>query len=231
MTYSKPVIGRDNASLRALFGAPVVIREARPCELPETLVYPEELAHVKRAVERRRAEFCTARVLAREALAELGTAAGALVPGPDRAPVWPAGVVGSISHTSERCLVVVGSAGALRGLGIDIERACAVETELWPTICTEAELAWVEAAPVAERNGRATILFSAKEAFYKCQYPVTGTFLDFRDVELQVDLDAKWFRVRVLRGLEPSQVSVVETAVGRFIQDPTDIVTAAMLRA
>jgi 4'-phosphopantetheinyl transferase EntD len=33
-----------------------------------------------------------------------------------------------------------------------------------------------------------TLAFSAKEAFYKCQYPLSGVFLDFLDVRVRIDV-------------------------------------------
>ena len=39
------------------------------------------------------------------------------------------------------------------------------------------------------------ILFSAKEAIYKCQYPISKTVLEFGDVTLNVDLENGTFEI------------------------------------
>src|SRR5277367_2552834 len=58
---------------------------------------PREL---DRAVRARRTEFLAGRACARSALRKLadGRADDAIPIGPDRAPVWPAGIVGAITH-------------------------------------------------------------------------------------------------------------------------------------
>src|SRR5262249_40222461 len=148
--------------------------QMRPRFIP-SLLHPEELAAISNAVPKRQAEFATARVCARDALRRLGVAAGALVPYPDRSPRWPDGVVGSITHTEDQCAVVVCRSTEVRGLGLDIEQDTPLSPELLALICTKNERQRIAEDP--ERLGK--LFFSAKEAFYKCQYPITKTVLDF----------------------------------------------------
>ena len=56
--------------------------------------------------------------------------------GTDRAPLWPAGAVGSISHTDDYCVVVVGHSVEHRSLGVDAEPAAPLEEHVWTEICT-----------------------------------------------------------------------------------------------
>ena len=58
----------------------------------------------------------------------------------DRAPVWPEGVVASLSHTAGLCLAVAARARDWRGLGVDLERALPLDPGLVPTIASPAEL-------------------------------------------------------------------------------------------
>src|SRR5215469_16812348 len=67
---------------------------------------PAEAAIVARAVEKRRAEFATGRACAHAALDAWGAPDAPLLPGPDRAPLWPDGFVGSISHARGACAAV-----------------------------------------------------------------------------------------------------------------------------
>src|SRR5258706_16095138 len=46
-------------------------------------------------------------------------------------------------------------------------------SELWRSICTPSETAWLGSLPDSERLAAATLIFSAKEAFYKCQFALT----------------------------------------------------------
>ena len=56
--------------------------------------------------EERRNEFIAGRHCAREALARIGVSSCALPPDKNRAPQWPEGVIGSISHTGGLCCSV-----------------------------------------------------------------------------------------------------------------------------
>ncbi|HKP57747.1 MAG TPA: 4'-phosphopantetheinyl transferase superfamily protein [Polyangiales bacterium] len=179
--------------VEALFGPDCVVEAAAPALVDHEL-FAEEHAHIARSVPKRRAEFGTARVCARRALTRLGVAPVSLVPTDDRAPRWPNGVVGSISHTSNYCAVVVASARAYLSLGLDIEQDKSLEPEMAAMICTAHEL-----STLATRSPHdAIVYFSAKEAFYKCQYPLTQRLLDFRDVELELDFARGTFQARVL---------------------------------
>ena len=186
----------DNPSetlIAPLFGPGCVTEAAAPCLVDQQL-FPDEQAHIQRAVPKRRAEFGTARVCARRALARLGVAATSLVPMEDRAPRWPPGIVGSIAHTHDYCAVVVANAQRFRSLGLDVEVDKPLTPEIVRMVCTERER-----RTLGERSARdAIVYFAAKEAFYKCQYPLTKRFLDFQDVELAVDFARGCFESRVL---------------------------------
>jgi 4'-phosphopantetheinyl transferase EntD len=44
------------------------------------------------------------------------------------------------------------------------------------------EIAWLEALPEPDQAKGGVLIFAAKEAFYKCQYPLTREWLGFHDV-------------------------------------------------
>ena len=121
---------------------------------------------------RRLRTFAFGRACARAALGE----DIAIPVGQGGQPTWPAGVIGSITHTDDHAAAVVMTAG--RSIGIDLEsRAHAARTP---------DLLEMVALP-SERGLDAALVFSAKEAVYKCLYPITGTFLEFHDVELALE--------------------------------------------
>jgi 4'-phosphopantetheinyl transferase EntD len=199
--------------LRALFGEGAIVVEAPVQSADEHLLLPEEQEHIRAAAAVRRAEFGTARVCARRALSELGVAPAPLVPRADRSPSWPAGIAGSISHTRDRCAVVVARQSYARSLGLDIEAIRTLDEGIDETILTSRELRVLRARPPSRRDGLLMLFFSAKEAFYKCQYPVTGAFLDFRDVELDIEEDAGRFDAHALK---PGLPDCVRHLGGRF---------------
>jgi enterobactin synthetase component D len=147
---------------------------------------PEEACYVEKAVSKRRLEFAAGRRCARLALAQLGVPPGPIPAGTDRAPRWPSTVVGSITHSGEYCAAAVGWTAQFRGIGIDAEQLGALDPSLWPVVCSAKEHTWLLSRPAAQRPELATKFFCAKEAFYKCQYAVTGRWLDFQEVDVTV---------------------------------------------
>jgi 4'-phosphopantetheinyl transferase EntD len=147
-----------------------------------SLLHPEEALFVAKAVPKRVGEFAAGRLCARLALAQFGITGFALRMAPDRAPVWPGSMVGSITHTQGFGAAVVAERRRFSSLGLDVEAAGGVKRELWRHVCVAAESDWLESLPQADRACAATLVFSAKEAFYKCQYPATGERMSFADL-------------------------------------------------
>jgi 4'-phosphopantetheinyl transferase EntD len=219
--------GQPGQDVKALFACEVAVAQGVPA-LVDDCLYDEEREYIAEAVPRRRAEFGTARVCARRALAELGFASCSLAPYPDRSPRWPEGAIGSISHTAGICLVAVALSSRASGIGLDVECDGDLDRELEAMICTPAERRWLDQWMGEERGRMAKLVFSAKEAFYKCQYPTTRSILDFLEVELHIDPDAGRFTVaRVHRIGAPWRF--IEGARGRLLRTEGIIVTAATL--
>lgn len=211
--------------LATLFSQGVVTAQARP-EQRDHELYPEELVFLERAVPKRRAEFGSVRVCARQALSQLGVAPVAIPSLPDRSPRWPAGVIGSMTHTADYCAAVVAPTSLLRGVGIDAEREKDLEPELVQMICTSKERAFLARRQTSARD--TVVYFSAKEAFYKCQYPLTGLFLDFLSVELELDFTSGVFRPRVIKPMDHKPAWLDQTQ-GRFLRRDGLVVCGAEL--
>jgi 4'-phosphopantetheinyl transferase EntD len=158
----------------------------RPGAVAATALREEEAAAVARAVDKRKLEMAAGRDAARAALASLGVAPMAIPRGERGAPVWPDGVVGSITHTDDWCLAAVAREADLAGLGIDAEPRGPIEADLWPAITTGGELDDLRSRPAGEAAERARLLFCAKEAAYKCQFPLTRTLLEFGDLAIRL---------------------------------------------
>jgi 4'-phosphopantetheinyl transferase EntD len=158
-----------------------------------------EVNAISGASARRKREFLVGRVLARKLLTEFDVVDHDLLIGADRAPEWPTGLLGSITHSDRICGVVVAEPGPeLQGIGLDVEPAEALEEDLWGLLCTRRERDWLAGLPAKERGLMARLMFSAKEAVYKCQYRVTRRFLEFEDVELDVDPESGSFTAKLL---------------------------------
>jgi 4'-phosphopantetheinyl transferase EntD len=164
-----------------------------PGDDPEPL-HPVEAEAVARAVPDRVREFALGRTAARRALWGWAGAATPIPAGPDRGPVWPEGMVGSISHAGGHAVAVVGRrADGLAGLGIDIEHDGAVGPEELAVLATAAERARLDAAPdPASRATYATVLHGAKECVHKVVQPATGVALEPTDADVDVAAAGTW---------------------------------------
>jgi enterobactin synthetase component D len=163
------------------------------------IAIPPQLA---RATPRRLTEFIAGRRCAREALDLLTGAPSYPDMAKDRAPIWPGGIVGSISHCQDRAIAVVGRAERYRGLGVDIEK-----------LLTKAEAQDIAQHALTDieqqRFGRdinpfaVSLAFSAKESLFKALYPVVRRFCSFNTSEL-VEWDPHGSALlRLTEGLSP----------------------------
>lgn len=150
-------------------------------------LFPEEAVAVERAVPRRRAEFAAGRQAAREALSRLCGYGGPVPSGGDRAPVWPPGVVGSISHDEGLAVAAVARSSEVSSLGLDVDTVARFQPELEGFVCTPDEVSrLLQGRTTAERQRQLARVFCIKEAVYKAQYPLTKGWLDFADLVLQL---------------------------------------------
>lgn len=192
-TSAKPsCFPRDDALLATtgrLLGGSVAVALRDPTR--DYPLYPEERAAVRGAVAKRLREFSASRAAARAALRQLGAAAAAIPMGADRAPVWPAGIRGSITHAAGVCLAAVAWERQIRWLGLDAEATDPLERDLIPLICTQQEQAWLARQP--QSGLCAKLIFSAKECAYKAQYPESLQLFGFDTLRIDLDLAEKRF--------------------------------------
>ncbi|MPV87874.1 4'-phosphopantetheinyl transferase superfamily protein [Georgenia ruanii] len=155
---------------------------------PAAALPPEEAALVAAATPERRREFAAARSCARRALAQLGVAPQPILLDRDvpawaaRAPRWPEGVVGSMTHSDGYHAAAVARASVIAAVGVDAE-----PNEPLPAGVRELVTTDEERALLARLSGtRADVawdrlVFSAKESVYKAWFPLTRRWLDFGD--------------------------------------------------
>jgi 4'-phosphopantetheinyl transferase EntD len=202
----------------SLFPAGVTAAELREKGDPGLLL-PEEAVYVGRAVAKRVQEFAAGRLCARRALAEFGIVDFPIRVADDRQPIWPERMVGSITHTAGFCAAVVAERRRIGAVGVDSEVVGDVNAEIWPSICVPGETAWIGSLPAAQRPAAVTLIFSAKEAFYKCQYPLVREALDFRDVSVEAaawGADEGVFTIHPIRNIAIAQASALPLR-GRYI--------------
>jgi 4'-phosphopantetheinyl transferase EntD len=144
-------------------------------------LYPEEFSCIALAVEKRQREFASGRFCARRASQALGLNPAAIPVGSRRQPVWPAGITGSITHDGHYALAAVARAAKVPFLGIDLALQDPLDASLIELVCGSKE---------SEEIRRITfqgcdpfkLVFSLKEAVFKCLFPAVGRIFDFHDV-------------------------------------------------
>jgi 4'-phosphopantetheinyl transferase EntD len=212
--------------LRSQLFSGLVSRNVIVCTTELHRVHPpafdEEEVLISHAVAKRKREFRAGRACAHAALAALGVARAPLLSGPDREPLWPPGIVGSISHSNALCGVAVALRTSVRALGIDIETAEPLALELRARVCTAQELA----ATLGHSGTLAhKIVFTAKEATYKCLHPIVKMFFGFHAAE--ITLGTNEFTVELRQDLAPFRMG--DRFGGRWRVSDGQIVTALEL--
>jgi 4'-phosphopantetheinyl transferase EntD len=168
--------------------------DGRPVDL-----FPAEEAMVARAVEKRRREFATGRDCAHRALQRLGAPAVPVLAGNRGEPVWPLGVVGSITHCRDYRGCAVAAAVDLAAIGIDAEPHEPLPEGLIERVAGgEEKGALAELARAEPGHAWDRLLFSAKEALYKAWYPLTERWLGFEDAVLTIEPRERTFAARLL---------------------------------
>jgi 4'-phosphopantetheinyl transferase EntD len=172
--------------------------EAFDDDTPSPL-FPAEEAIVAVAVDKRRREFATARRCAHEALAKLGISGTPVLSGSNREPLWPAGIVGSITHCQGYRAAVVARQQDLAGVGIDAEPHAALPSGVLEVIALPQEvrrLAGLSAADPDRCWDR--LLFCAKESVYKAWFPLARRWLGFHEADIVIDPAGATFRAALL---------------------------------
>ncbi|MFT6070480.1 MAG: enterobactin synthetase component D [Bacteriovoracaceae bacterium] len=140
---------------------------------------------LEQAIESRKKEFVAGRLCAFRASKKLGLKLNSLEVGSKREPLWPLGIVGSISHTKKMALAIVDSSEHSRSLGIDVEEIIEEKKEatIERMVATKKDLAFLKL--FSDKLAVYTVLFSAKEALYKLLYPLCQEFFGFMEAELK----------------------------------------------
>jgi enterobactin synthetase component D len=144
--------------------------------------------NIKKSVLKRQAEFLSGRYIASLALMQLGFAKPPQVNiGNDRAPIWPDGICGAITHNAKRAICILGKNTTYLGIDIEDELSESASQEIGSYVQTNDELALFSDTAIS-KSLAITIIFSAKESLFKAIYPQVKVYFDFKCAQL-VDVD------------------------------------------
>jgi len=193
---------------------------------PETTeLLAAENAAAKNMRHGRLIEFAHGRACARRALARLGIPACPIPVGDGRAPVWPDQVVGSISHCGKHAAAVATYRRNTQGLGIDLETTDHLERPLLNVVCRPEELLWLNTS--ASNQILDKLFFSAKESLFKCVWPTVHRFIDFQEIEINLDLANNSYTATS----HSSELAgaLINRIRGKYLQNEELIITTAYL--
>lgn len=142
---------------------------------------------------KRKYEFIAGRICANTSLDKLGIKNFRVNSGLNREPLWPKGVVGSISHTKNFAISVVSK--HYKALGIDAEKI--MTKERYQSL-NKQFLDDSERELIANDSKLGTLIFSAKESLYKALFPHIGTFFGFHDARVQ-EINQESLMIKLLR--------------------------------
>lgn len=144
----------------------------------ERLTIPRP-ATLSKAAPRRLAEYLAGRAMTQAAMACLGHPVTPVLSHANRAPIWPAGLSGSISHARGRCACLL-SQDTNHSFGLDTEAIAkdrSLSALLSHTLCPD-ERAVIAHSPFPT-DITATLAFSAKETLFKALFPQVGRYFGF----------------------------------------------------
>jgi len=131
------------------------------------------------ATAARRAASGAARGLARSLLRRMGIQPADILRSCGGAPIWPAGIVGSLAHDEEVAVAAVGPSRSFGGLGIDVEIASPLEDEVADIVVNAYERRLFNNDPYQLK-----MAFCIKESVFKAVNPFDSIFLEFQDVTI-----------------------------------------------
>lgn len=187
---------------------------------------PEEASLLAaRCSEKRRREFSAGRTCARAAVNEIYFPATPILVGPNREPLWPDGICGSITHCEGYCAAAVAHKDEICSLGIDGEPNIALPAEILQSVLLQTEISSLASArPMNLACDR--LLFSIKESIFKLWYPVERSWLDFLDVHVELSLQDNEFEAAIHR----QGRTVPRTIYGHYVATPDLLLTSCALR-
>lgn len=154
-----------------------------------------------RVTNSRLRELQSGRSSARYGIQYLGTKPTPILATPAGAPIWPAGLCGSLSHSHRHVAALVARSSCYDSVGVDIDDGRSLGATALADIAQPDELTAIcRAGLVCDENTAEGIAFSAKEAIFKCQYAITeDPSLDFLDVHLICGHVPRTLEIEVLK--------------------------------
>ena len=161
-------------------------------------------------IPKRQAQFLAGRVAAKQALSlnSIQVMPKHVGIGNTREPIWPAAFLGSISHTGHTSIASVCKKNKTpAGLGIDIQETISqqLQSQISSTVLTYNDCQWfTKRLNHFHKSLLFTLIFSAKESFFKAAFISVGQYFDFIDVSIiAIDTEKQQLTLKTNKNLSP----------------------------
>jgi 4'-phosphopantetheinyl transferase EntD len=173
----------DHAPLAVSFPG-VAIERRRVTDGDEMAIRADEAGSFSNCAKIVRRQGGAARIAARKLLNAARYGDWPLLRRVGIGPSWPPGVVGSLSHSETHAVAALASSASFAGLGIDIEPAAPLPTDILNFVALPREREFLDCDSIQSR-----VLFCAKEAAYRAAHPIEGRFLEMHDIAVDSSLN------------------------------------------
>lgn len=196
------------------WGPGLVFSQCPYHELPISQLYCQQLGlqlptSVQQAMSQRQAEYVAGRICARAAIKALQHKPVFPDMGPNRAPQWPTGLTGAITHANGQAAALVGLGHYWQGIGLDLERVLpeGEAREIAGDILTPYEKSTLDKLSGPQRGHWVSLAFSVKESLFKALFPLTrqpfyfheAELIDEQYIRLLTTLSHRWKEDKILR--------------------------------
>ncbi|MGI9513198.1 MAG: 4'-phosphopantetheinyl transferase family protein [Anderseniella sp.] len=203
----------------------VWVSHGDPSRLPSV-----ERTAIENAEPGRAREFAAGRQAARQALARMGLDRVTVPRSPERCPIWPTGIIGSISHSHKVAGAAVTKDDRLIGLGFDLEQpTVARPSDIVAKVMTIDEIRQFGCQDQKQLGSHLALVVSCKESVYKAVNPVIGEYFDFLDIEIELDKSSRTFVARASASLRSADW--INNGCGRYGSLAGQTVTAFIVEA
>jgi enterobactin synthetase component D len=143
---------------------------------------------IESSVNKRQAEYLAGRRCAQLALRAHGYDGFPVLSGEKREPIWPYGLVGSITHSNKYAAALICESKRFSGVGIDIEKLVGDTSRnaIIHQVVSRNELDYLHSiiTPRITIDHLLTLIFSCKESFFKAAFNQTRRYFDFNAVQI-----------------------------------------------
>jgi len=174
-------------------------------DLKNLLTINEQGILTKSSTEKRVREFCLGRVAAKNSILNLKSinknSEIEILRSSEHRPLWPEGIVGSISHCSKRIVAVTAKETDYYGLGADIiTKQRIVNPKIIETLCSDDERLNILGQWKDDLNLLYLTVFSVKESLYKLFSSLEFRKMEWKDfnlTEIKLNKAQSHFKIKV----------------------------------